>query len=139
MCCPSRVRASILHATAAFLVLSMTAACGGTDSEVGATGTTGGNAPFAIEVGPTFITVENRTGAPVIGGEIVISQVGVLPPYRTTFPRLETGASRDFALNAFRGADGTPFSPRLARPRRVTVTAKDITGNAHQVEVPFEQ
>lgn len=138
MCCPFSVRASILRAMVASLVLGISVACGGADSEAGATGTSG-DAPFGIEVAQTYIKVENRTGAPVIGGTIEISQVGVLPPFRATFPRLETGASRDFALTTFRGSDGTPFSPRVARPRRVKVSAKDLTGSMHEVEIPYEQ
>src|SRR5688572_7449350 len=100
MRCPSRVRASILRATFPLLVLCTAAACSGGNPEAGATGTAGAAAPVAITVSQTYITVENRTGAPLVGGDMEITQLGVRPPYRTALPRLEAGGKRDITLNS---------------------------------------
>jgi hypothetical protein len=118
----------------------MAAACsGGNPETAGATGTAGESvaAPVAITVSQTYITVENRTGAPLVGGEMEISQVGVRPPYRTALPRLETGARRDIMLNTFRATGGTPFNRSIARARTVKVTAKDLAGKVYENDVPF--
>jgi len=140
MCCPPRVRASILRATFPLLALCTAAACSGGDPEAaGAVGTAGGAvaAPVAITVSQIYITVENRTGAPLIGGDLEITQVGVRPPYRTALPRLEAGAKRDIMLNSFRATGGTPFNRAIARSRSVKVTAKDLAGKVYENEVPF--
>jgi hypothetical protein len=113
------------------------AACSGGDLGAGAAGTAGVDAPVAITVSQTYITVENRTGGPLVGGDLEITQVGVRPPYRTTLPRLETGAKRDIMLNTFRATGGTPFNRGIARARSVKVTAKDLAGKVYENEVPF--
>lgn len=139
MRCPSRLRISSLHATFALLAVCTAAACSGGNSDVGATGTAGAGseAPLAVEVSQTYITVENRTGAPLVGGQIEIIPRGILPPFKTLLPRLETGSKRDVLLNAFRGNDGTPFSRAITRARRVKVTARDQGGKVYEHEVPF--
>ena len=135
MGCPSCVRASILRAAFTLLAISTAAACSGGDPN--AAGTSGAG-PFVIEIAQTYITVENRTGAPLVGGQLEIIQAGVLPPFRSTLPRLENGARRDILLNSFRTRDGTLFNRAIARARRVKVTAKDLSGGVHEQEVPFE-
>ena len=140
MRCLPRVRASILHASFLLLLLCTAAACSGGDPEAaGATGTggEGAAAPVAITVSQTYITVENRTGAPLVGGDMEIIAGGAFPPFRTTLPFLENGSRRDFTLNTFRSNDGTPFSRTITRARRVKVTAKDRTGKVYENEVPF--
>ena len=131
MRCPPRVRVSILRALFPLLALCTAAACSGGGPEgAGATGTGGEGvaAPVAITVSQTYITVENRTGAPL---------VGAFPPFRTSLPFLEIGSRRDFTFNTFRSNDGTPFSRTITRARRVKVTAKDRAGKVYENEVPF--
>lgn len=137
MGCPSRVRASTLRAALTFVALS-SAACSGGNPEAGAAGTSGASAPFAVQVSGTYIAVENRTGAPVAGGQVEIIPAGVMPPFKAALPRLENGARREVMLNTFRATDGTLFNRGIVRARRVKITAKDANGGLHEQEVPFE-
>ena len=75
---------------------------------------------------------------PLSGGQMEIIPRGVLPPFRSTLPRLENGARRDINLNTFRSADGTVFNRNLARARTVKLTAKDLNGKEYAFETPFE-
>ena len=138
MGCPSRVRASVLRLPVASLALCASIACAGGNLESGAAGTAGGEGPFGLEVTQTYISVENRTGAPLVGGQLEIVQTGVLPPFRSNLPRLEVGSKQDLPLANFRDRDGTNFNRSMARPRTVRVTAKDLNGKEYQQEVPFE-
>jgi hypothetical protein len=139
MRCPPRVRSRLLLAIFPLLALCTAAACSGDPEGAGATGT-GGDAvasPVVITVSPTYITVENRTGAPLVGGDMEIIAGGAFPPFRTSLPFLENGRKRDFTLNTFRSNDGTPFSRTITRARRVKIAAKDRTGKVYENEVPF--
>jgi hypothetical protein len=118
-----------------FLALFTVAGCSGSG---GAVATTGSNAAVGIEVAQTFVTLENRTGSPLVEGQMEIRPVGVLPPFKALLPRIETGAKREIPFNAFRGNDGSPFSRQIARARSVKVTAKDVTGKVYENEVPFD-
>ena len=138
MRCPFRVRASVLRVTSLLLALCTVGACGGNPEEAAAAGTAGSEAPFVIEVSQTYITVENRTGVPLAGGQMEIIPRGVLPPFKSTLPRLENGAKRDIQMNTFRAADGTTFNRNLARARTVKITAKDVNGKEFAFETPFE-
>ena len=138
MGCPSRVRASILRLTVTSLALSAAFACAGGNPESGAAGTAGAEGPFALRVTQTYISVENRTGAPLVGGQLEIVQTGILPPYRSNLPRLEVGSTQQFPLANFRDRDGTNYNRSVARPRTVRITAKDLNGREYQQEVPFE-
>jgi hypothetical protein len=140
MRCPPCVRASLLRAIFPLLALCTAAACSGGNPEgAGATGTGGEGvaAPVAITVSQTYITVENRTGAPLVGGNMEIIAGGAFQPFRTSLPFLEIGSKRDFTLNTFRSNDGTPFSRAITRARRVKITAKDRAGKVYEHEVPF--
>lgn len=139
MCCPPGVRVSTLRATLTLLAIAAATACSNGNPEEGATGTagSGGEVPFGIQISQTYITVENRTGGPLAGGQMEIIPAGVFPPFKTTLPRLETGSKRDILLNAFRSNDGTPFNRSITRARRVKITAKDPAGNVYEHEVPF--
>lgn len=136
---PPGVQVSTLRATLTLLAMAAATACSNGNSEPGATGTGGqsDDAPLAITISQTYITVENRTGSPLAGGQMEIIPAGVFPPFKTTLPRLETGSKRDILLNAFRSNDGTPFNRSITRARRVKITAKDPAGNVYAHEVPF--
>ena len=138
MRCPSRVRVSTLPALFICLAGWAAAGCSGGNPQAGAVGTGGAaDAPFAIEISQTYVTVENRTGGPLVGGQIEIIPGGVLRSFKATLPRLENGSRRDFTLRMFVGNDGTPFSRSITRARRVKVTAKDPLGKEFVYEVPF--
>src|SRR5207244_2819640 len=109
--------------TTLVLALYSSAACSGSTAATGApgasggaeaatsaaanTGTSGGaDAPFGIVIQETYVTIENHTGMPIVGGEVAIISGGVRPPYTMSLPRLENKRKRDFPLRSFRGNDG---------------------------------
>ena len=137
MRCPSRLGISTLSALSICLAGFVLAGCSGGNPQAGAIGTGGAaDAPFAIEVAQTYVSVENRTGGPLLEGQMEIIPAGVLPSFKASLPRLENGARREFPLNRFIGNDGTPFG-RAIRARRVKVSAKDLLGKEFVYEVPF--
>lgn len=137
MGCPFRVRVSTLRATLTLLALC-TAACSGGTPEADTAGTAGNaDAPLLVQLSQTYVTIENRTGAPLLGGEMEIRQIGVRPPFKANLPRLENGSTRDFTLSTFRAGDGTLFNRTIARPRSLRLTAKDVNGKTYEQEVPF--
>ena len=129
---PPRVRVSTLRVTLTLLAVCAAAACSGGDP--GAGGSV--DAPFAIEISQTYITVENRTGGPLVGGQVEIIVAGILPPFTSKLPRLEAGGETNILLNTFRGSGG-PFNRNIARGRSVKVTATDQFGEVYEHEVPF--
>jgi hypothetical protein len=134
MGCPRRVRFATL-----MLLVMCAAACGGNPESVNAAGTAGtADAPIAISISNTYISVENKTGVPLLQGQMVITQLGVRPPFRAALPRLENGLTRDFTLNTFRAPDGTLFNRTIARARSLKLTAKDVNGKTYEQEIPFE-
>ena len=84
-----------------------------------------------------YITVENRTGGPLAGGQMKIIPAGIFTPFRAALPYLEAGSNRDITLNTFRSNDGTPFNRSITRARRLKITAKDRAGKVYEHEVPF--
>ena len=139
MGCPFRIGVSTLRATLTLLALT-TAACSGGNPEAGATATAGADSPVVVQLSDTqtYVSIENKTGAPLVGGELQIVQTGVRPPYKANLPRIENGMKRDIVLTTFRAADGTPFNPRIARANSVKLTAKDGSGKTYEQEIPFE-
>ena len=131
MCHPPRVRISTLRVMLTLLAVSAAASCSGGDPGAGSA-----NGSFAIEVSQMYITVENRTGSPLVGGDVEIIPVGILPPFRSSLPRLEAGGEATILLNTFVGS-GTVFNRNIARGRSVRVTATDQLGDVYEHEVPF--
>ncbi len=129
---PPRVRVLTLRATFTLFAVCAAIACSGGPEAVPAA-----NAPFAIQVSQTYVTVENRTGAPVVGGQMEIIPGGILPRFKTALPRLEAGSKRDVMLNTFKDPGGTPFNRAIARARSMKVTAKDQLGKVYEFEAPF--
>jgi hypothetical protein len=137
MRCPSHIRLSTLRLLCVCFAVCAAAACSGGNPQAAAVGTGGAaDAPVAITIAQTYVTIENRTGGPLVGGQMEIIPGGVLPAFKAALPRLENGARRDFRLSQFIGNDGTPFG-RSIRARRVRVTARDPLGKEFVYEVPF--
>ena len=128
---PPRVQVSTLRVMLTLLAVSAAASCSGGDP-----GAASLDGAFAIEVSQMYITVENRTGLPIVGGDVEIIPVGILPPFSASLPRLEPGGGTTIQLNAFRGSGG-PFNRNIARGRSVRVTATDPLGDVYEHEVPF--
>ena len=117
-----------------FVVLSLIVATGCASKEVpeGAVATSGGGpATIGIETSSMYVTVQNNAGAPLEDVQVAIMPVGGVLKFTSSLSRMENGEKRDIALGKFRGSDGTTFSPRIYKPKQVTVTAKDIVGKTH--------
>lgn len=113
-------------------------ACGGRDAaEAGGVGTSGEAAPFDVEIAQTYVTLQNRTGTTIAGGEIAIVPAGILPPFRASLARLESSGTANLMFDRFRGNDGTGFRRGLTRARTLRITATDISGRTYEQEVPF--
>ena len=129
MCRQLNVRVSTLHRTLTLFALCAATACSGGDVQ-------SMDGPFFIEISQTYITIENRTGSPIVQGEVSIDPVGILPPFTARLPRLEPGGEATILLNAFRGGGG-PFNRNIANGRTVMVTATSQQGEVYEHEAPW--
>ena len=94
------------------------------------------DAPIGIETGQMFVTLENRTGGPLVDLLITIQTAGA--PYTNRVWRLEAAEKRDIAFSSFSSRDGTTFNLRLARPKVVHVTASDLTQKKYESQAPWK-
>jgi hypothetical protein len=98
----------------------------------GAIGTSGQTDAFlAIDTtsGP-FVVVENLTSQPLIDINIALKS-GILV-FSDTIGRLEAKEKRQIRHSDFSSRDGTSFSLRIAKPRDITITAKNPDGKQLQ-------
>lgn len=91
-----------------------------------------GSSQLGISNTSLFVTVENLSGQPLVDVHVAIKPYGVSSPYATIISRMETGEKRDLSVGEFRGADGTGFSLRLAKPQSITVTATDLVNKKYE-------
>jgi hypothetical protein len=96
------------------------------------------NAPVIVTVSQTYLTIQNKAGSALVDGVVELVPSGVLSPYRTSLPRIESGANREVLLDRFSGAGGARFLRGAARIRSVRLTATDLTGKTYKREVPFQ-
>jgi hypothetical protein len=114
------------------------AACSSGDSaEAGAVGTSASD-PLGVTFSQMYLTIENRTGVPIVEGELQIVPRGVMAPFRTRLPRIEGSQKRELPYSQFLSRDGTPFRRGLTRTRNVRIIATDVTGKKYEQEVPFD-
>ena len=111
-------------------------ACSATSS--GAASAQSADALVRMEMTESVVTVENRTGTALVGGQVTIVAGGTRPPFFVVLPRIGNGERRNFPLDTFRTGDGTPFRRGMVRARAVRVTANDLVGKAHEYEIPFK-
>jgi hypothetical protein len=95
------------------------------------------DAPIRVNVAPTFISVENQTGAALSDIEVKIIPYGAATEFRVMVYRMGNAEKRDFMLGDFRGKDGTPFNARVVRVKSVVVLGKNMDDEVVQVEVPW--
>ncbi len=130
-----------LVVVAALVVGCLAAACSVTNSaqrESGSVGSSGAApAAIAVETTPSFLTIENRAGLPLLDIKIDLQSASGMS-FSTSVPRLETGAKRDLPLGDLRGRDGTSFSPRWQRAKQVVVTATDLVGKKYELTTPWK-
>jgi hypothetical protein len=95
------------------------------------------SAPIDVVVSQTYLTIGNKAGSALVDGTIELVPSGVLAPYRTPLPRVESGSQREIRFDQFSGAGGARFARGATRIRSVRLTATDNTGKKHKREVPF--
>jgi hypothetical protein len=132
-CVSRRVLVSLVGAFALGSILS---ACSGSNPD-GAVGTSGESDTFVgVDVStPPFVTVENRTGQPLVDVNVGIKS-GMLT-YSGTVSRLEAKEKRQIRHADFTSRDGTAFNLRIARPKQVSITARDTAGKQFEATLPW--
>ena len=129
-----RVLASLVGAVAFGSILS---ACSSTISSnsVGTTGETADAFVIVDTSAPPIITVENRTGQPLV--DVTLSIKSGMLTFSDRVSRLEANEKRPIRHGDFTSRDGTSFNLRVARPRDVAVSAKNLEGKTFEATVPW--
>jgi hypothetical protein len=108
----------------------------GDSAEARAVGTTASD-PLVVTFSQMHLTVENRSGVPIVDGELQIVPRGVMAPFRARLPRIEGSQKRELPYTQFYSRDGTPFRRGATRTRNLRIVATDIAGKKFEQEVPF--
>jgi hypothetical protein len=113
------------------------AGCSGSSAN-GAVGTSGQAGTFlAVDTAsPPIVTVENLTDQPLVDINVGLKS-GILV-FSDSISRLEAKEKRQLRHGDFASRDGTPFSLRVARPREVVITAKDLSGKQMESTVAWK-
>jgi hypothetical protein len=119
----------------AFALGSILSAC---SSATGAVGTSGHTDAFvAVDTSsPPMITLENRTAQPLVDVNLSIKS-GMLT-FTDRVSRLEANEKRSIRHGDFTSRDGTSFNLRVARPREVAVSAKNLEGKTFEATLPWQ-
>ena len=96
------------------------------------------NAPLAVAVSQTYLTITNRSGSAFAAGQIELVPSGVLAPFKLQMPRIESGANRDVQLDQFSGVGGARFKRGVTRIKVVRIVATDMAGKTYKQEVAFK-
>jgi hypothetical protein len=122
------------------LASCLAAACSsGSTSAAGAVGTSGDSGPFMnVELSSIVMVVENLAAQPLLDIRIAIKPVGGATEFTKLVSRMEGGEKRTISLGDFGGRDGTPFSLRVVRPKEVTITAVNLTGQKFAMTKPWK-
>ena len=83
-----------------------------------------------------MITVENRTAQPLVDVNLSIKS-GMLT-FTDRVSRLEANEKRSIRHGDFTSRDGTSFSLRIARPREVAVSGKNLEGKTFEATLPWQ-
>lgn len=113
------------------LALGLGSACGSTGTAAAADP----NAAFAVELTKASVTIVNQTGTSIADGVLNLVPVGFPRPYFVMLTRMTNGEKRAFPLESFRMMDGTKFRLNVTKVSSVKITAKDVTGKAHEFEM----
>jgi len=131
-CVSRRVLVPLAGAVALSSILS---AC---SSATGAVGTSGLTDTFVVvdTSSPPMITVENRTAQPLVDVSLSIKS-GMLT-FTDRVSRLEANEKRSIRHGDFTSRDGTSFNLRVARPREVAVSGKNLEGKTFEATLPWQ-
>ena len=134
--CSPRVLSSsrFVQSSALILALGVAPACGGTGTIAAADP----NAAFSVEVTKASVILVNQTGTSLADGTLNLVPVGFPRPYYVMLGRMTNGEKRTYPLESFRMADGTRWRLNVTKVSSVKISAKDVTGKAHEFEVSAE-
>lgn len=103
------------------------AGCGGAEEA-----TLPADSPIGIQTTQLAVTIENRSGLPLVDLRVTVRASGLA--FARTITRLENAERRDIRIDEFTSPDGTHLNLRSARPTTVGAEATDINGKAYAVE-----
>ena len=116
---------------------AMLAACS-TSSASGVVGTSGQHDAFVVvdTSAPPIITVENRTAQPLV--DVTLSIKSGILTFTDRISRLEANEKRPVRHGDFTSRDGTSFNLRVARPREVAVSGRNLDGKTYEATLPWQ-
>ena len=129
-----RVLTSLVGMVALGLILS---ACS-SGTATGAVGTAGQLDTFVTvdTSSAPVIVVQNRTAQPLVDVNLTI-KAGILS-FTDRISRLEANERRQIRQGDFTSRDGTSFNLRIARPKEIAATAKDMNGKTFEATLPWQ-
>jgi hypothetical protein len=131
----TRVSRRVLSLVCLIALGSLTVACA-SGNATGAVGTSGESAFVALDVSqPSVVLVENKTGQPLVDVTLTIKS-GILG-FTDRVSRLEATEKRPLRHSDFTSRDGTSFNLRVARPKEIEVSAKDLNGKQFSTTMPW--
>ncbi len=95
------------------------------------------SAAIAVATTPSYVTIENRAGLPLVDLNIAVRSTTGLS-FGISISRLESSEKRELGVGTLRSRDGTEFNPRFQRPVEVRVTATDLVGKKYEVSAPWK-
>ena len=116
---------------------SILTACSGSGAS-GAIGTSGQTDAFVLvdTSSPPIITIENRTAQPLV--DVTLSIKSGMVVFTDRVSRLEANEKRPIRHGDFTSRDGTSFNLRVARPKEVAVSAKNLEGKSFDATLPWQ-
>ena len=100
---------------------------------------TGGDAetPIAVTASNAGVTVENRTGRPLLDVRITIEGSSPGASFIRIVPTMDAGAKSESQPSDFHTDDGTLLDLASVHPMRVAVTARDTVAKSYSVGAPW--
>ena len=116
---------------------SILTACAGAGANA-TVGTSGeGGAFLAVDTtSPPMISIENRTAGALV--DVTLSIKSGMLTFTDRVSRLEAKEKRQLRHTDFTSRDGTSFNLRVARPKEVAITAKDLDGKTFEATAPWQ-
>jgi hypothetical protein len=107
-------------------------------SDVAAVGTSGQSETFVMvdTSSPSVVNIENRTATPLVDVTLAIKS-GMLT-FTNRVSRLEANEKRQLRYSDFTSRDGTSFNLRVARPKEVAISAKNLDGKTFESTAPWQ-
>jgi hypothetical protein len=131
-----RVLTPLVPLVGAVALGALLAACS-SGSATSAVATSGQTDAFIVvdTSSPPMITVENRTAQPLV--DVTLSIKSGMLTFTDRITRLEAREKRPIRHGDFTSRYGTSFNLRVARPREIVISARNLEGNTFDTTVPW--